>query len=594
MLLIVPLDFGTMLVFAGIGPSGSAGLPDEFHWRAAQFDIRSPARISSGSIRMTTWCFPALWLPSGALLEFWRNLQIIAQQDDVLTVSIIFIVLVLGLAVLAPAQRRHIRTAVTMFVPGLVLIFLSAVPTTLGLSSAARAIHAVGLLLGAFGLVKLSSIFVFDVVLRLTPFSPPQVVRDLLVALGYASAGVWLLSRNGMALSGIVATSAIVTGVIVFSLQDSLANILGGLVLQIDKSFYVGDWIKIDQTSGLVKEITWRHIAIETRNWDTIIIPNSVLIKSQVLVVGQRSGQPVQQRRWIYFNVDFRVPPTEVIRVVTEALEAETVEGAAAEPKPNCILMDFKESYCQYAARYWLSDLERDDPTDSLVRTRIFLALQRAGIPLSVPAYTTFVEERNQERQQLHQEREIQSRLGALELARVELFQTMNEGERRKLAECLRFAPFMKGEVMTRQGAEAHWLYIITKGSAEVVLTVDSGERKRVSVLQAGDFFGEMSLLTGVPRQATVKALEDSECYRLDRIAFGDILRARPEIAQHLSEVLARRKVELDAVRQDLDAAAQSRMLERHQQSIFENIYKMFGLRPESGKSEADAKHPVS
>jgi CRP-like cAMP-binding protein len=136
----------------------------------------------------------------------------------------------------------------------------------------------------------------------------------------------------------------------------------------------------------------------------------------------------------------------------------------------------------------------------------------------------------------------------------------------------------VKGEVMTRQGAEAHWLYILTKGSAEVTLSLASGENKRVSLLQAGDFFGEMSLLTGEPRSATVKALEDSECYRLDRQAFEDILRARPEITQHLSEVLARRQVELEAVRHDLDAAAQAKMIQHQQRSIFDSIYKLFKL----------------
>jgi len=114
---------------------------------------------------------------------------------------------------------------------------------------------------------------------------------------------------------------------------------------------------------------------------------------------------------------------------------------------------------------------------------------------------------------------------------------------------------------MTRQGAEAHWLYILTKGSAEVVLSLDSGEHRRVSLLHAGDFFGEMSLLTGAPRASTVRALEDSECYRLDRDAFHDILRQRPEITQHLSEILARRQVELETVRHDLDAEGQANMM---------------------------------
>ena len=150
-----------------------------------------------------------------------------------------------------------------------------------------------------FAFVKLASIILFDVVLCLTPLSPPQVLRDLMVAGGYTGVGLWLLSRFGVTLSSIVATSAVMTGVIVFSLQDSLSNILGGLVLQIDESFSVGDWVKIEQTAGKVKEITWRHVAIETRNWDTVIIPNSVLIKSQVLIQGQRSGEPIQERRWV-------------------------------------------------------------------------------------------------------------------------------------------------------------------------------------------------------------------------------------------------------------------------------------------------------
>ena len=71
-----------------------------------------------------------------------------------------------------------------------------------------------------------------------------------------------------------------------------------------------------------------------------------------------------------------------------------------------------------------------------------------------------------------------------------------------------------------------------------------------------------MSLLTGEPRSASLKALEDSECYRLDRQAFDDILHGRPEIAHYLSELLARRKVEIEAVRHDLDAAARAAMMQ--------------------------------
>jgi CRP-like cAMP-binding protein len=248
--------------------------------------------------------------------------------------------------------------------------------------------------------------------------------------------------------------------------------------------------------------------------------------------------------------------------------------------------MEFKESYCVYAARYWLTDLAKDDPTDSLVRCRIYFALQRASIPLSLPALTAFVESKDQERAKLHHEREIAERLSALDLARVELFQSMTDEERRKLAERLSVAPFMKGELMTRQGAEAHWLYILTRGSGEVLVATDGGLQKRVSIIRAGDFFGEMSLLTGEPRSASLKALEDTECYRLNRQAFDDILKGRPEIAHYLSELLARRKVEIEAVRHDLDAEAKARMIQHQQRSIFASIHKLFGLTPAAPKTE--------
>jgi small-conductance mechanosensitive channel/CRP-like cAMP-binding protein len=502
-----------------------------------------------------------------------------------MTLWIVGAALVLG--IFSRRQRRHVRIALVMYGLALFLMALSAVPAALGWETATKTLHAAGLLFVGFAVVKLSSIVIFDILLYFTPLSPPKVLRDLIVAAGYMGAGVWVLSRNGVTLSGLVATSAVMTGIIVFSLQDSLSNILGGLVLQIDETLSVGDWVKIEQTAGKVKEITWRHVAIETRNWDTVIIPNSVLMKSQVLVLGQRSGEPVQERRWVYFNVDFRVPPCDVIRVVTDALATEPVEGSAVDPPPNVVLMDFKESYCSYAARYWLTDLAKDDPTDSLVRCRIYFALERAGIPLSVPALTAFVEAHDQERAKLHHEREISERLSALDLAKVELFREMNDDERRKLAERLRFAPFMKGELMTRQGAQAHWLYIITKGSGEVIVSTDAGVCKTVAILHAGDFFGEMSLLTGEPRSASLKALEDSECYRLDRNAFQDILHDRPEIAHYLSELLARRKVELEAVRHDLDAAARAAMMKGQQQSIFHKIHELFGLSLEPPKDNA-------
>ncbi|MFO1285779.1 MAG: cyclic nucleotide-binding domain-containing protein [Rubrivivax sp.] len=75
---------------------------------------------------------------------------------------------------------------------------------------------------------------------------------------------------------------------------------------------------------------------------------------------------------------------------------------------------------------------------------------------------------------------------------------------------------------MTRQGAAAHWLYLIASGEAEVYWEAPDGERRLLTRLSAGNVFGEMGLMTGAPRSATVVAAGDVECYRLDKAGFED------------------------------------------------------------------------
>ena len=133
---------------------------------------------------------------------------------------------------------------------------------------------------------------------------------------------------------------------------------------------------------------------------------------------------------------------------------------------------------------------------------------------------------------------------------------------------------------MTRQGAEAHWLYLIVRGQAEVRVSVDGGaSSERVATLADGDFFGEMGLMTGEPRSATVVGLTDVECYRLDKDTFQAILQSRPEIAHDISAVLARRRVELEAAKGDLTDEAKRVRLRYHQGDLLHRIQNFFTLQ---------------
>ena len=122
---------------------------------------------------------------------------------------------------------------------------------------------------------------------------------------------------------------------------------------------------------------------------------------------------------------------------------------------------------------------------------------------------------------------------------------------------------------------------MITRGDAEVRVAVDGNLNERVATLHQGDFFGEMGMMTGAPRRATVIALSDVECYRVDKEAFDDILQQRPEIVESISEILARRGVELDAAREGLTEEAKRARIQKNKGDLLRRIRNFFTLESE-------------
>jgi small-conductance mechanosensitive channel/CRP-like cAMP-binding protein len=511
-------------------------------------------------------------------MTFWQEfLTATAMGTAFPWVVLVFVVAAFALLFAKPEERMRIRTALLLFALSIVAFVIAAALLLYGMPQtnlAFRWTRWAARIFQWLAIVNVAAVAIFDVLLEPLRLKPTRIMRDLLRALAYVIVTITILSRD-TDLTGIIATSAVLTAVIGLSFQDTLGNMMGGMALQMERAISVGDWIRVDNQEGLVKEIRWRHTAIETRNWDTIIFPNSALMKAHVTVLGRRTGQPRQHRQWVYFNVDFRYSPAEVIDTVEKALCAEPIANVATTPPPNCVLMDFKESFCSYAVRYWLTDIAVDDPTNSVVRTRIYFALRRANIPLSIPAHALFVTEEELSREERKRAEEIDKRARALK--RVELFESLTDEERQQLASRIRIAPFARGEVMTKQGAEAHWLYIITFGDAEVRFSLD-GKTEHVATLHPGDFFGERGMMTGERRSADVIALTDVECYRVDKDSFQEILHKRPEIAEDISQVLARRRAELEAAREDLTEEAKRARMRDHQGDLLQRIRNFFAL----------------
>jgi small-conductance mechanosensitive channel/CRP-like cAMP-binding protein len=399
--------------------------------------------------------------------------------------------------------------------------------------------------------IRISCITLFRIWLPAIGAPQPRILHELIFILVCLGWGLVRLRSAGLNLGSIVTTSAAITAIVAFSMQETLGNILGGLALQLDKSFQIGDWIVVDNERGKVIEVRWRHTAVLTPAGEVVVLPNSLVMKAKVRVLSS-ARHPVA-RRSVRFATADDMPPQEVIGAVEKALRDASLAHVAAMPQPDCVVAAFEGGNTVFEVRYWLLDQQHDGSADSTVRLHIHSALRRIEVALARPRMAVRMEGQDGAEDTVH-EQEMEKRVHVL--SRVPLFASLEIEELNTVAAALRVTPFMKDDVMTRQGAVAHWLYVLVSGEADVWFEGRGGERRFVATLGPGAVFGEMGMMTGAARTATVTARTDAQCYRIDKESFQGILLARPELAGDLAQIVVGRSVSLDAVRAEGAAAA--------------------------------------
>jgi small-conductance mechanosensitive channel/CRP-like cAMP-binding protein len=494
-------------------------------------------------------------------------------RGDMASAVLASLALALILLALRPRERASTRNM-------LVLLGFACIAELAGHLIAARQSPTVGTAISdaasiAVGLVviRLAATALFRVLLPALRLQTARIIEDLVVTALFAAWGLLWLRMAGVDFASLVTTSAVITAVLAFSMKDTLGNVLGGVVLQLDQSVRVGDWVKIDDVSGRIVEIGWRHTAVETRNRETVVIPNGLLMTNKFMVIGSRADPRPLWRRWVRVNVDLTASPSAVCAALERAVRDADIANVAADPPATAVLMEIGPRYGTYALRYFLSDPLVDDPTDSAVRSHILASLARKGMKLGVPYQEELsIRESSATQRAAVAARDLDRRRSAL--AGAELFSTLSASERDALAEQLVHAPFAKGDTITRQGDVAHWLYLIASGRAEVVVITPSGKQP-IATLLAGSVFGEMGMMTGEPRKASVIARGDTECYRLDKAGFEAVLKSRPDIAEEISRILASREAELFSA---IDSGAGARQRASRQDDILRNIRNFFGL----------------
>ena len=357
----------------------------------------------------------------------------------------------------------------------------------------------------------------------------PNIVQDTLVILLFGLVATLILRDRMMA------TTAVGAVVIGLALQDTLGNLFAGLAIQIEKPFRVGDWVTIGGQDGLVSEITWRATKMRTKAGNFVVVPNSVLAKDTIT----NYCQPTRALRLqVEVGASYEVAPNVVKAVIREALL--NASELSNERQLEVLLAEFGNSSITYRVRFWVGDFESDERAKDVVRSLIYYAFKRNNITIPYPIQVEMSADEGGVAP-------VRRALGADALSSAALFAPLAPEERSALLSVARPVQYAAGEAIVRQGHAAKSLFVVMNGEASVTLAGTQGE---VARLRQGDVFGEMSLLTGEPRTATVTAATDCDLVEIDAEGFRSVVMANPSVLDHVTGVTASRREGLDRHRE--------------------------------------------
>jgi small-conductance mechanosensitive channel len=387
------------------------------------------------------------------------------------------------------------------------------------------------------------------------PDAFPSIVQDAIVI------GVLVLVATFVFQDKLLTTSAVGAVVVGFALQDTLGNAFAGLGIQSEKPFRVGHWIRVGDFEGRVSEVTWRATKLRTKAGNFVVVPNNIIAKEAIT---NYSEPAVPTRVEIEVGASYLSTPKDVKDGVFEALRQ--VPRVLATPAPDTLLHAFDGSAITYRVRFWIADYEFDEEAKDEVRIAIFYAFGRRGIEIPWPIEVGYSRDwpepdataKQQQREQV--------------LASVDLFARLSEEQRRDIAAASTIRLFGDGEAIVRQGAPGQSMFVVCTGAAAVVL---EPERHEVAVIAKGGYFGEMSLLTGDARSATVLARGDTSVLELDADVFRALGAADPHAVEQIGLAAVARRAELIQIRD----AAQNTVVADAPSTFLGRMKKFLGLK---------------
>jgi len=502
----------------------------------------------------------AFLIPAWALYRWGILKDKVGQFDRSIR---LFIVLITGIILVGNRGRE----ALDGFERLLRIHELTGLPEGILLSFA----YTILLLIGALLVVHVLDLGIFEFYLgKKRKRDIPKLLRDTLKLVVIAvTVGFILIRIYGVDEVAVGSGAAVLTLVLGLAMQNVLGDLFSGVVLQFERPFAKGDWILVGEHEGEVVEVNWRATRLNTRQNVGVVIPNSVIAKTEIQNLNLNMPNTAVDR---FVGTEYREPPNRVKGAIIEGILR--CGDVLRQPAPQVWTHEYGSSAIIYRLRFWVRDFQKIPKIADEVLTNIWYVFKRYDITIPWPIRNVYM--RTEEKPTYEEQVDSITSL----LRQVDIFAPLSREQLEVLAQGLAPKFFGRSEVLVRQGDEGNSFFIIEQGRIEVLVTPEgSTTEASVAVLGPRDFFGEMSLLAGDRRTATVKAIEDVRVVIIDKDAFAGIIRDNPEVAAEMAAVYYKRTQELtEAWERIAEREGRVPEVEPGEIALLRRIQRFFGL----------------
>ncbi|MCX6995849.1 MAG: mechanosensitive ion channel family protein [Kiritimatiellaeota bacterium] len=396
-------------------------------------------------------------------------------------------------------------------------------------------------------LIEGLAVFVCKVRGRACPV-PGLLLNMLRRALLLAAALGILRVVLGINISPLLASTALLTAIVGFALQGVLGNLLAGLSIHLTRSIHPADWVVVGEFEGEVIETNWRETHLRTTAGHTLILPNSKLAEA---VVHNMTWPTPVRRHSLFVGASYNDAPAEVIRALLSS--AAAVPEVLREPAPAAFPTEFKDFGINYELRFWTHQHQNRAPISGAVNRMIWYQFKRQGIeipfPMSDKLLCDFMEVVSHQKRLPPDEADAARRAAELQHSDFAARLLAPGGARAllapedflTLARQVRRVRYTAGETVFRQGEPGEACYVVVRGRLRGRVEHEDAAAPHEFDLGPGALLGEMSILTGLPRTASITTPEESELLEIPPAAFTWLLSLRPEIPEQLARLVADR-----------------------------------------------------